>query len=102
MRVERERRRSRTTYWRRVSSLSAPFPLSAFATRSTTHRSCLPRAREGTGTQAESKAAEESRRGQERVAGHEGRHGHTLARAPALRFHPACGRRASGLVAVEF
>lgn len=31
MRVERERRRLSTTRWRRVSSLSALFPLSAYA-----------------------------------------------------------------------
>ena len=43
-----------------------------------------------------------SRTGQERAAGHEGRRGRTVARAPALRFRPACVRRASELVPVEF
>ena len=43
-----------------------------------------------------------SRTGQERAAGHEGRRGRTVARAPALRFRPACVRRASELVLVEF
>ena len=43
-----------------------------------------------------------SRTGQERAAGQEGRRGRTVARAPALRFRPACVRRASELVLVEF
>ena len=101
MRVEREQRRSSTTCWRRVSSLFTPFLLSAFEMSSTAHRSCLPRARIGTGTRAGSEAAEESQGGQERAAGHESQCGCTVSRAPALRFRPACAQRAPGLVAVE-
>ena len=103
MTVERERRRSRTTYERRVSSLSVSFPLFAFATSSATPRSCLPRARGGT-PRAGSEAAEESRGGQERaaLAGHEGRRGRTVARARAVRFSPARAQQICRLFAVEF
>ena len=100
--VKRGRRRSRTTCSRRVSSLFAPFPLSAFETSSTARCSRLPRAQRGTGTRAGSEAAEESRGGQERAAGHERRCERTVSCAPALRFRPACARRALGWSLLSF
>ena len=57
---------------------------------------------EGQGGRGGRRARRASQAGQERAAGQEGRRGRTVARAPALRFRPACVRRASELVPVAF